>query len=491
MCPPLALRGDVGTGTMVSPEERGSRDRVPSPGRPALVLVALYNGMLDVVGDCETGVREGCGSAGPVETAATGVRGEAGLAVDTRSAILRSALVSFVEIFDDLTAISDLTSGEQGKTVRSNADRLWPGRLDRHDASPRPRECRRGTQGRRNGSLVSHEGGAIVAPFHQLLALRFLHEAVRRWPSRTVRLMLELGLWDVLFSQRFLSGGSWHISRAIEGAIEGRDEAHSHASATNGSSAPSDVPGDHAIGWGLVRDGTLLLLEAVVIVRCLLPFGRENLIQHPQEPKGGRRVGVRNSGPTKSHEIEQFVGVLTSSDGSRPCAMIALQGCRWLRVVISMESAFGSNVLLPSSVRVAVLRLAFRWCDHGNDARSDAWVSRKVGWPLVHSSLSLAMDVVRTSRRGVLFKTAVAYAMDDGRSSGEVVAPSGKSRAHRPTASMTSEASSPCLHPSSAWWASGSGGSQTPVSVNSLSPRAGRSFSLRERARGGHGCDQR
>lgn len=475
-CPPSTLRGDTGTGPMSSVEERMRRDRMTSSECPALVLASLYNGMLDIVGDCRNDVQEGHGSAGVLGTAGMGAQWDAGSPEDTRGAILRPSLANFVKIFGNVPITADSTSVEKGRTVGSTADRLRLGRLDHQDVSPRPCEFHPGGQQQPSGSPVLHEGDAAVAPFHQLLALRFLHQAVRRWPRLTVKLMQELGLWDILFSHRFLSGGSLYISRAIEG----RCEPPALAPINNDSCAFTNVSKAdyHAIGWGLVRDGTLLLLEAVVTVRCLLDVEREKPMQGPQEPAEGRSVGVHCSGPDRSREIEQFVSILTSSENSRPCAITAWQGCRWLRAAFSMESDLGSGLLLPSPLRVAVLRLAFQCCDHGNDARSDARVSRKVSWPLVHSSLSLALNVVRASQRGILFETSVAHALNGGRLSGEVVKPSVKSRAHHPTVSMTSEASSPCLHPSTTWWASGSGGSRTPASVNSLSPRAGRSFSF-------------
>lgn len=474
-CPPSVSRGEAGTGAMSSDEDGKPRDCIPSWECPALILMALYGGMLDIVGECDAGTHEGRGSAGAMGSAGMEVQGDAGMAAGVQGAILRSALANMVKIFGEAATQAGSTSAEKGRGVGRNADCLWQGRLERHDVSPRPGEVHPGHQQKPSGSTVSHEGDATVAPFHQLLVLRFLHQAVRRWPRLTVKLTRELGLWDFLFSQRFLSGGSWYISRAAEGW----GEAHPHAPTTNGSDALTGVNKDHAIGWGLVRDGTLLLLEAVMIVRCLLQFGREELIQDPPALVGGHADGGHGPGSARSLEIEQFVSFLTSDESSRPCAITALQGCRWLRAVISMESALGPGLLLPSPLRVAILRLAFQWCDHGNDARSDAWVSRKVSWPLVHSSLSLALDLVRASPRGILFETAVAYAVGGGgRSSEEAVGPSGKSRAHRATASMTSEASSPCLHPSSGWWAAGSGGSRTPASVNSLSPRPGRSFSF-------------
>lgn len=414
-----------------------------------------FNGMLEIVGDCEDGRGNRRGSAETkTETPGTGHVGFR-LDADVQGVVLRSALASVAEFLEDPKMVPGAASSENSG-IRDDVDnRSSPGRVARDKFSKDPEGFLRGNQ------ETSHSvDSTAVAPIRQLLALRFLHQAVRRWPCLTVELMQRVGLWDIFFSERFLSGGSCQITRAIEGL--------SMNTADDGSGVR-----DSAVGWGLVHDGTLLLLEAVVVVRCFRHLRAEGLGKGENYRSGRRAFKKQGLGPTRSFEIAQYVSFLAGGEISSPCAIATMQGCTWLRAMVAMESTLGASILKPQSLRVAALCLAFQLCDRGNCAESDSRVSGETAWLLVHTSLSLAVALVSSNNEvsggELLFRAAVAHALDVDVAFG-VMAPA-KFRAHRPTASLTSDTSSPGRHATNTWGNLSSGGSHTPASTISLSPR--------------------
>lgn len=429
--------------------------------RSALLLMGFFNGLLEIVGDCEDNRGNGPGSANTPRTRHDGL----GVGAGVQGAVLRSALASLVDFLEDSKTVPGAASPEKS-WARDDVDTSsLPGRVARDKFSIVPEGFPRGNHEKASESSASLSvDETTAAPIRELVALRFLHQAVRRWPCLTVKLMQQVGLWDCLFSDSFLSGGSRNITRAIE--------VLSVATADDGSSVS-----DGAVGWGLVHDGTLLLLEAVVVVRCFRRVEREESAKGENEQQGERRaVEDQGSGPARSLEIAQYVSFLAGREGSRPCAIATMQGCRWLRAMVAMESAVGTRLLQPQSLRVTALCLAFQLCDRGNSTDSDSRVSGALAWPLVHTSLYLAATLVRSnsevSEGEVLFQSAVAYALDAEVALGVLEPAPARSRAHRPTASLTSDASSPeVAHAMNAWGNPSSGGSRTPASINSLSPR--------------------
>lgn len=423
--------------------------------RSVLLLMGFFKGMLEIVHDCGSG--RGSGETSGIGHVGFGADG------DVQGTVLRSALASLVGFLEDPKTMRGAASPEKSG-ARDDIDiHSSRGRGAGDKFSPDTEGFLRGNQERASGSLASRSADAsAVAPIRQLVALRFLHQAVRRWPCITVKLIQQVGLWDVFFSERFLSGGSHQITRAIE------DLGVTTADGDNGVS-------DVAVGWGLVHDGTLLLLETVVVVRCFLRLG-------PGEPSRGKSergerpaIEGQGSGPARPLEIAQYVSFLAGGESGRPCAVATMQGCRWLRAMVAMEATVGTSVLQPPSLRVTVLCLAFKLCDRGNGTDSDSRVSGKLAWPLAHTSLSLAAALVRSNSEvaegELLFQAAVAYALDAEVALGVMAPAAAKSRAHRPTASMTSDASSPGGHATNARGNPSSGGSRTPASTNSLSPR--------------------
>lgn len=466
-CPPSILGGKGEAEAVAASAMDGPSRTSPLPERSVLLLMGFFNGMLEVVGDCE----DGRGSErGPAETSDTGHVGF-GVGADVQGAVLRSALASLVEFLEDPKAMPGAASPENSG-ARDDADNLRSlcGRVARDKCFPDPEGLLRQNHERPSLSPASLSVDAAAGtPVRQLVALRFLHEAVRRWPCLTVKLMQQVGLWDFFFSERFLSGGSHEITRAIEGL--------SVIAADDGRGAS-----DRAVGWGLVYDGTLLLLEAVVVARCLRQFGPEEWVRGENERGGRRAVEGQGSGPARSFEIAQYLSFLAGGENSRRCAIATMQGCRWLRAMVAMESTMGASLLEPQSLRVTALCLAFQLCDRGNCAEWDSRISGELAWPLMHASLSLAVTLVTSSSEvtegELLFRAAVAYSLDAELALGAVPPAPAKYRAHHPTASLTSDASSPGAHATNAWGNPSSGGSRTPASINSLSPRGAPSVSF-------------
>lgn len=480
----LAVTDSVCGGACPSSTPGGREDAVAGPAGdglprasprslcPALVLMGFCGGMLEVIGDCEDGFRQGSaetsGGAGP------GTCGDAGVLADAHGAVLRSALTTLALFLDGPKATPSAANPESGRAGEAAGDGPLPARVARDEFSKDAVNVFSGSQERARESPVSRESDATgAAPVRQLVALRFLHQAMRRWPRLTAKLMHAAGLWSVIFSGTFLAGGSHHVARAIESLDESTAQAGSAGGGTNYGT----------VGWGIVHDGSLLLLEAAVIVRCFLQLGPEGPGSERQAQGRSHADGDQGSGPAGSSEIVQFVSFLARGreGGGRPLAIPTIQGCRWLKAVVAMEPAVGAGLLPPSS-RVRALRLALQSCERGNGAGADARAPGRSAWPLVHTSLSLAVALASSNSEPsggeLLFQAAVAFALDVDMAAGALGPAPAKSRAHGPTASMTSEASSPGVQATNSWWNSGSGGSRTPVSVNSVSPRGGPSFSF-------------
>lgn len=483
----LAQNEEGGAGT-VSANGGLSRTSPLSPC-PVLLLIGFFNSILDIVGDCEDGCHQECGSTEMSETAVAVVSRDADFRMGAQGAILRSALASLAEFLLAPQAMAGDASLENSRPEADIGGRSLLDRAARNHSSQLPAGFDGLDQEKTSESPVSCGiDTAVVAPIPQLVTLRFLHQAMLRWPRITVELMHELDLWDIFFSERFLSGGSYHVTRAIEGLHETEAAAGSYTTAaTRCPDKPSGLVGgseigDGAVGWGLMYDGVLLLLEAVVVVRCVLQLGPEKLVRERNEKVGSCAVGDQGSGAARPLEIEQYVSFLARGGSSCPCSIVAMQGCRWLRAVVVMESAVGTSLLLPPPLRVTTLCLAFQLCGRGNGAGPDALITGKVLRPLVHASLSLAVALVTSSSKaqeeGFLLEAAVAYAADAEVAAGGMAAAPAKPRAHHPTASMTSDTSSPGAHAPNSWWTPSSGGSRTPASNNSGSPRAGPSLSF-------------
>lgn len=434
---------------------------LPLSQRSVLLLVGFFNGMLEIVDDCEDGRDGGRMPAGTPGTGHVGFGADGGV----QGAVLRSALACLVGFLEDPKTMPARAASPERSGARDDIGiPSLPGRGARDKFSLDPEGFLRGSPERESGSPPSRSAGSTtVAPVRQLVALRFLHQAVRRWPCLTVKLMQQVGLWDVFFSERFLSGGSRQITRAIERL--GGTTADDGSGVSNGG-----------VGWGLVHDGTLLLLEAVMVVRCFRQLGPEESAREESERGGRPAIEDQGSGPARSLEIAKYVSFLAGGESSRPCAIATMQGCRWLRAMVAMESTVGTSLLQPQSLRVTALCLAFQLCDRGNGTDSESRVSGELAWPLVHTSLSLAAALVSSTGEvadgELLFQAAVAYALDAEEVALGVMTPGpAKPRVHRPTASLTSDASSPGGHAINAWGNPSSGGSRTPASINSLSPR--------------------
>ncbi|CAM9289278.1 unnamed protein product, partial [Sphacelaria rigidula] len=110
-------------------------------------------------------------------------------------------------------------------------------------------------------------GAVASCPTRQLVALSFFLEAMQRWPRLAIKLMRDVGAWDVLFSEHFLDGGSSIIADTID-FMESPDVETPAAGAPGGADCDSGDDCDRGlddavVGWVLVHDATLVLLEAV------------------------------------------------------------------------------------------------------------------------------------------------------------------------------------------------------------------------------------
>ena len=458
----------------------------PLSGSSVVVLMGFHDSMLSIIGDCAAGVERYHGSAQPPRTAGAGVAAFVEDTVEIHSAVLRSALMSFVELVVGPHVVS--CAHAASSDIETNG-RGSPGQLTGDTMPLRPGGALESRQGKPSRLLAPGERGMAVAPVPQLVALKFFLQAMLRWPRPAVKLMQEVGVWDILFSERFLSGGTPLVARAVE-SLEDNPTLSRMAAAT-ASDGPNTIGngssvGDDAVGWGLLHDATLLLLEAVTVSRCFVRMEKvaaENSSQRHARKQGRlkwRAVGDDELGTHRPCEVRTYVRFLARDESTQPSHITAIQGCRWLRALVATEFAIGGGMLLPTTLRVAAVRLAFRFCDRGNAVGSETRGLGGAAWPLVYASLSLVRDLVNENGRhsgGLLFQAAAALALDVDAAS-VMTGATVKSRTHRATASMTSDASTPSLHAANTWCAPESAGSRTPVSTDNTSPRVPRSFSF-------------
>lgn len=482
--------GPDGGGDTLRAYAKGASSEALLLGCSVVVLMGFHDSMLSIIGDCAAGVERHHGSAQPPKTAGAGAAAFVEDSVEIHSAVLRSALTSFVEfvVGPHVVSCAQGVRYDVGTDCRGSPEQLAGNAMPlRH-----PGISIESRQGQASRLPALGERGKAVTPVPQLIALRFFLQAMLRWPRLAVKLMQEVGVWDVIFSARFLSGGTSLVARAV-GNLE-ENPALGRMAAVTASDGPSALGngssvGDDAVGWGLLHDATLLLLEAVTVSRYLLRMEKvaaENSAQRHARKQGKtkwRTIGDDELGPHRPCEVRTYVSFLARDESTQSSPITAIQGCRWLRTLVATEFAVGGGMLLPTPLRVAAVRLAFRFCDRGNGVGSETRGLGGAAWPLVYASLSLVRDLVDESRRqsgGLLFQAAVALSLDVDAASATTGA-AVKSRAHRPTASMTSDASTPSLHASNTWCApeSKSTGSRTPVSADNTSPvRVRRSFSF-------------
>lgn len=491
---PQASQGEVGESgsdgggdTLPAYAEGVSSDALLS-GCSVVVLMGFHDSMLSIIGDCAAGVERHHSSAQPPKTTGAGAAAFVEDSVEIHSAVLRSALTSFVEFVVGPHVVSCAQGAryDVGTDFRGSPEQFAGNAMPlRH-----PGISLESRQGQASRLPALGERGKAVVPVPQLIALRFFVQAMLRWPRLAVKLMQEVGVWDVIFSAHFLSGGTSLVARAV-GSL-GENPALGRMATVTASDSPSALGngssvGDDAVGWGLLHDATLLLLEAVTVSRCFLRMEKvaaENSAQRHARKQGKtkwRTIGDDELGPHRPCEVRTYVSFLARDESTQSSPITAIQGCRWLRTLVATEFAVGGGMLLPTPLRVAAVRLAFRFCDRGNGVGSETRGLGGAAWPLVYASLSLVRDLVNESGRhsgGLLFQAAVALALDVGAASA-ITGAAVKSRAHRPTASMTSDASTPSLHAANTWCAPESAGSRTPVSADNTSPvRVRRSFSF-------------
>lgn len=494
--------GGHGAGTTGAAAEMDRVLGVACPVCPVLVLKGFSDGVFGVIRDCEVGCRPGRIPNARRVGKLSGERAPAvvvGNTADVHGVLLRSALKLFTDFVVGKEVGSCVRNQDYVGSSEYASDRVpQAGRLTRDGASVRPWNSVNNDGERREASVnpTGHHdalekspprGGREMAstadPVRQLVALRFYLQAMCQWPRLAAKLMREIGVWSVLFSEHGMRRGSHVVAHAIDNfGKTPRDAGTAAATATttqevyscDGVDSDSSV-GDFAIGWGLVHDATLQLLEAVTLTGLFLSLGTAAAEVIPgQKQRQQQKQSHNGVGVDEPVEMQEYVRFLTRAvSGRRPSAVIAIQGCRWLAHILSTGSSLvHGRAFLPPSLRGAILRLAFQFCRLGDGTESKKGVPGTIAWPLVHASLSLATDIVGTdtadAERGLLFEAAACFATPT------LVTPElGKPCIHhRPTASLTSDPSTPDLNATGAWSdLGGSGGSRTPASINSLSPR--------------------
>ena len=452
-----------GTATATAAIAGRNRDRLADSRSPAcgvLLLLEFRNVALAVIGDCKRAERTGeqhrdsgmLNEARTTRGRKTGDRGSAP-ASNAHETAMRSAMKCFKELLVERRAFGFGVAG----------DGISPGtwRTD-CDGSQKRRNIAGGS---RNESLHDTTADPVLA----LVSLSFFLQAVRCWPRLALSLFRELGVWNALFSESVLSQASRVVMQALSTVDEARPAdvgATSTASATcvgdAGRGGNSTGPSDVEVGWGLVHDATLLLLETAVVVRHLLHVessstsGAADPRLQKREVEGDGRYYSSRYGDVC--EVEEFLHFLAGGDDGLPPALSTMQGCRWLRTIIATESATGGGTLLPSPLRVSSLCLALRLCDRAHCDGSDAIVHGVAAWPHTHASVSLALDLVSSEGvagdRRLLFQAALSFATEangDGDSDSAQVAAAAtailaaEDGIHRTTASK-SEPSTPVHH---------------------------------------------
>lgn len=452
---------------------KGGERRAMSEGDRASAyraLGAFRSGILDVIADCATQTREGT-SRQSVEAKgiAVDVGGEVvGTSITTDSlamkpveSVLRSATNCFVELF--------LYRGDP--PVASTQHKL--GHTDRGTDRAQPRRTTKGCA----PVTAIHEAGA-ACPTRQLVALSFFLQVMRRWPRLAIKLMRDGGVWDLLFSDHFLAGGSCLIAGAID--IMESPNIGVPAAATNQDSdrssngdSESDFVDDVVVGWGLVHNATLVLLEAVMVAGQIFraeTFGAKSGAG-AQEMKRKQGQNAPLVLPNEPLEVGVYMRFLAGGNNCRPSSIASIQGCRWLGDALATEPLFGGGLtLLSPSLRATALRLAFTIFDRGQGCGLDSRVFRTTTWPLLHASFSLAVDLVSAEgpdQTDALFQAAATFSTAAGVAVPDI---------HRRTASLTSDASTHGIQALGTSWTAGSIGSCTPGSNSTDSPRLRSTF---------------
>lgn len=437
------------------------------------VLTGFRYGVLDVIADCAPQISRGKSGQSVAAKEVTTNVGEkvagasaaaASPAVEPVEAVLRSATSCFVDLFV-YRGDSPVASSQQ---KLSDTDRGADGA-----------QLRRAAQG--YAPVMARREAAAACPTRQLVALSFFLQVMRRWPRLAIKLMRDGGVWDVLFSDHFLGGGSSLIAGAIDIVESPSVGAPTAATGHDDGRVSEDESGcgfvdDVVVGWGLVHDATLVLLEAVMVAGQM--FRAETLAAdsgagaREMEHKQGGQNALLGS-PNEPLEVGVYIRFLAGGKNCHPSTIASIQGCRWLRDALATKALFrGGLTLLSPSLRGAALRLAFTICDRGQGSNLESRVSRVATWPLLHASFSLAVDLVSAEREDqtdTLFQAAAAFSTAAG-----VAAPG----IHRPTASLTSDASTHGIHALGASWTAGSMGSCTPASNSTDSPRMRSTFSF-------------
>lgn len=490
------------SGGVDEPRERSEYERVFA----LRVLISFHYGVLGIVADCAVQGSESIADLGGGGWDGVGLNLAAGNVGGDypRQAPLEPVLRCATRCFLDLIADRDSAwFSDNRRELRENAhgkDVAPHSRFAKDRAVARPMGDSFDTetvsfhpavyvdQGREDVVAPLTGGNAVRAcPVRQLLALKFYLASMRRWPRLTIQVMRKTGVWDALFSDHFLGGCSTSITPSIESRHEslalGTPAPH-----VGDYRAPEDESGGSCvenivIGWGLVHDATLVLLEAVMVARQLLRAQARDTGGHSHAGEAARLEGLdrRRDVPDEPLEVGEYIRFLTGAKNGRVSAVVAIQGCAWLRDAFAREATLsGGFSLLSRPLRGASLRLAFTLCNSAQEGGSR--ISRTVAWPLLHGSLSLAVELVsadNAGEEGVLFQAAVAFF-----TAAEVVETRpatgpGISCIHRPTASLTSDASTHGMHVLSASWTVGSvGSSGTAAGDNTDSPRIRPTFSF-------------
>lgn len=253
-------------------------------------------------------------------------------------------------------------------------------------------------------------------PILTLVSLSFFVQAVKRWPRHTIKMMREVGVWRTLFSERVLTRASRVVIRALVAVPPDVDGA-SGAAPLFGDS-PLNGASDVEVGWGLVHDLSLLLLECSVVAGHILRTksaittraANPRQLQH-QRVKSGERFDAAAC-PEDLEEVQEFLRFLTWGGDGLSHYLSGIQGCMLLRTIIATESS-GCGALLPPPLRVSTLCLVFHLCNRAHGAKSDAIARKELAWRQAHASVLLALDLVSPEEgedQRLLFQATLAFA---------------------------------------------------------------------------------
>lgn len=273
------------------------------------------------------------------------------------------------------------------------------------------------------------EGGdpdAADDPILTLVSLSFFLQAVKRWPRHAIKMLREVGVWSTLFSERVLTRASRVVIRALVTPRADVDRASGAAaffcdSPLNGASYVE-------VGWGLVHDLSLLLLETSVVAGQILQT--ESAITtraaNPRQLQYQRVKSVERfdaaAFPEDLEEVKEFLRFFTWGGDGLSHYLSGIQGCMLLRAIISTESS-GCGALLPPPLRVSTLCLAFHLCDRAHGVKSDAIARKELAWRQAHASMLLALDLVSSEQgedQHLLFQATLAFASNLSEQGGSV-----------------------------------------------------------------------